>query len=69
MNLAATTTEQAYISEVLGRFKVAMPEATIEQRKSLAAKTLFRMRCWDVIWRFRQTNYSTSDPLNAEFIE
>lgn len=68
MNLRANTGEAAYIREVLNLLKVKVPDGTPEWRREVAARTLFRLRLWDVIYRFRIHNYSIRDVLDEEYI-
>lgn len=69
MNLKASAVETVYVREVLNCFRVVMPEATQEQRRNLASKTLFRMRLWEIIYQFRVRNYGIRDVLDSEFID
>lgn len=67
--LRVNSREAAYIKEVLDCFAVKVPDATAKYRKDFAARILFRLRLWDLIYRFSMENYRTTDVLNAEYIE
>lgn len=46
-----------------------MLEATTEERRGVAERTLFRMRLWEVIYQFRISNYRIETVLDAEFVD